>query len=302
MKKTLAIAFAFGVASAFAQDLTSKKGEPILPEAGDWSIGVDATPFLNYVGNLMNGSNSAPTWNHLNANNTIVGKMFKDEKTAYRGILRIGLNSWTDIQKVAQPTSSTINYPNLPPMVEDKAKYSTTFVGLGAGMEMRRGKTRLQGYYGADAMFWMSSAKRTYEYGNALNPTGTPAINVSDSYDWSTDPNFGGNITTDAYGNAARITEWKSGSSIGFGVRGFIGAEYFVFPKISIAGEFGWGIGITTGAKSSTTMESNGFNGSAMQAGTMTIEGGKSGGSFWVDTDRNLFGTGNGSLRLNFHF
>ena len=46
MKKSIAlVAMAFGVSSAFAQDLTSKKGEPILPEAGDWSIGIDAAPF-----------------------------------------------------------------------------------------------------------------------------------------------------------------------------------------------------------------------------------------------------------------
>jgi hypothetical protein len=42
MKKSIAlVALAFGVTSAFAQDLTSKKGEPILPEADDWSVGID---------------------------------------------------------------------------------------------------------------------------------------------------------------------------------------------------------------------------------------------------------------------
>lgn len=34
------------IRSFYAQDLTSKKGEPILPEAKDWAISVDATPFL----------------------------------------------------------------------------------------------------------------------------------------------------------------------------------------------------------------------------------------------------------------
>jgi len=33
-KSVLGLALAFGVSSAFAQDLTSKKGEPILPEVG----------------------------------------------------------------------------------------------------------------------------------------------------------------------------------------------------------------------------------------------------------------------------
>ena len=66
MKKSITIlAFAFGITGAFAQDLTSKKGEPILPEAGDWAIGIDATPFLNYAGNFFGKTtnNNAPTFN-----------------------------------------------------------------------------------------------------------------------------------------------------------------------------------------------------------------------------------------------
>ena len=65
-KSVLALAMAFGVSSAFAQDLTSKKGEPILPEAGDWAISASANPFLNYIGMLGSASNSAPQFNFLN--------------------------------------------------------------------------------------------------------------------------------------------------------------------------------------------------------------------------------------------
>ena len=35
-----------------AQDLTSNKGEDYLPQAGEWSIGFDATSTLNYIGNF----------------------------------------------------------------------------------------------------------------------------------------------------------------------------------------------------------------------------------------------------------
>src|SRR5437773_1804179 len=96
-KSVLALALAFGVTTAFAQDLTSKKGEPILPEAGDWGLGVDATPFINFAGNLFNNSvtNNAPSWNFLTNNQTIAGKYFTDEKTAYRGAIRLGFGSTT---------------------------------------------------------------------------------------------------------------------------------------------------------------------------------------------------------------
>src|SRR6202008_251000 len=91
MKKSIALlALAFGVTGAFAQDLTSKKGEPILPEAEDWAIGVDANPFLRYVGNFIggNGLNAAPSFTNYGANQTIVAKKFTDAQNAYRVTFR----------------------------------------------------------------------------------------------------------------------------------------------------------------------------------------------------------------------
>lgn len=295
-KSTLLIAaLAFTASAAFAQDLTSKKGENYLPESGDWSIGIDATPVLNYVGNMFNGNtfNAAPTWNFLNANQTIIGKMYTSETSAYRAILRLGMSSASQTAMIADATQTTApTYPNLPTMKEDKFKAGSSFIGLGGGLEWRRGKTRLQGMYGVDGMFWMSSSSQKYEYGNTLS-TGSTPVTVANS------TNFGTNITTDTYGNAARITEWKSGSTIGIGVRGFIGAEYFVLPKLSIGAEFGWGIGFSMTGASSTSTESIG--GAPATVGTQTVEGNKS-SAFSLDTDRNVFGTGNGSLRMNFHF
>ena len=75
MKKSLIFAGLLGVSAISQAQLQSKKGEAYLPEAGDWSIGVDATPFLNYVGNFLSSAgNSAPTQDFLNANQTIIGK------------------------------------------------------------------------------------------------------------------------------------------------------------------------------------------------------------------------------------
>lgn len=293
-KSVLAFALAFGLTSAFAQDLTSKKGEPILPESGDWSIGIDANPFLNYFGNMLNGntSNSAPTWNFLNSNLTLVGKMFTSETTAYRGILRIGMNSTKETAMIGDAAVTTPpTFPSVPAMVEDVHKNSSRFIGLGGGMEWRRGKTRLQGFYGGDLMFWMSGSKDTYEYGNTLSTT--VAVNPG------TTTNFGSNLTTDTYGNNARVLESKAGSTIGLGVRGFIGCEYFILPKISLGAEFGWGIAFSSTGAGSTTHESVGGTGPA--PGEQTLETGKS-SSFSLDLDRNAFGTGNGSLRINFHF
>lgn len=292
-KSALLVALAFGSTMAFAQDLTSKKGEPYLPESGDWSIGIEAGPFLSYVGNMFNGTsgNGAPTWNFLNTNQTIVGKMFTSETMAYRGILRIGFTSNTSRAMVAQEGAGAPTYPALPSMVEDEWKAASHFIGLGGGMEMRRGKTRLQGVMGADAMIWQTGTKNTFTYGNAVTSGATVST-------FTTNFASSGNITTDTYGNAARVEESKPTGQFGFGLRAFLGAEYFIFPKISIAGEFGWGVGITSNAGTDTKIESYGGTG---VRGEQDQTGSKS-GSFWVDVDRNAFGTGNGSLRLNLHF
>lgn len=297
MKKSVLFvaALAFGATSAFAQ-LETKKGEAYLPESGDWSIGIDANPVLNYFGNMIggNGSNVAPSWNFLDGTNQlIVGKMYTSETSAYRALLRIGMNSMSQTEMIGDAAQTTPpTYPALPSMKEDKMKYSSHFVGLGAGIEMRRGKTRLQGYYGGEFMFWLEGSKETYTYGNTLS--NTVFVNSGTTTDFGT-----GNITTDTYGNGARITEWKSGSTFGLGLRGFIGAEYFVLPKISVGGEFGWGLGIMMMGASSTTTESVG--GSGPSVGTQTIESGK-GSMMSLDVDNAAFGGSSASLRLNFHF
>ncbi|MBA4240277.1 MAG: hypothetical protein C0448_06100 [Sphingobacteriaceae bacterium] len=301
MKKSIAVvAMAFGVTSAFAQDLTSKKGEPFLPEAGEYAISVDANPFLNYVGNFFGktNNNTAPTFNFLNNNFVITGKKFKDATNAYRASVRLGFdNTSTKTQTADRAATTAATFPDLPSMVENKHSRSNTNIGISVGIEKRRGKTRLQGVYGAEAGIFMGSNKDKYTYGNELNPTGTPAVVVSAAGDGM---NGNANITTDTYGNAARVTVRKSGTSLSIGVRGFVGAEYFVAPKISIGGEFGWGIGFGMSGKSKTTTESIG--GATPAVGEQTVEGAKS-STFMLDTDNmNTFFGPSGTLRLNLHF
>lgn len=299
MKKGLLFAaLIFGFTTAQAQ-LTNKKGEKYLPEAGDWSFGVDATPFLDYMGNfLSSGGNSAPTQNFLNANQTIIGKYFKTDKMAYRGILRIGSNSQHWNTNIAQHGATAPTYPNLPSVVEDTYKETGFNLGLGGGLEWRRGSTRLQGYYGGDLMLSFSNSGRSYTYGNALNDsTSVSAI----STDWSNETSTPANIVSDTYGNTARVTSVKDGSVFGLTLRGFGGVEYFIVPKISIAGEFGWGLTFASSGASSTEIESVNFTSTTPTIGTQTIDGTKR-GSMSIDTDRNLTGTASGALRINFHF
>ncbi|MFM7054774.1 MAG: hypothetical protein ACKOX7_08535 [Bacteroidota bacterium] len=156
MKKTvLMIACALATTVVSAQDMNSKKGTPILPASGDWSIGIDASSLLDYAGNLMNGSNSAFVFDWQNPG-VITGKMMKDDNTAYRVGVRLGFGSNTEGS--GDTTSGALS----------ETKVSGNDINLSAGLQMYRGQGRLKGYYGAEAGLGLSGAKTTYSYnGNA---------------------------------------------------------------------------------------------------------------------------------------
>lgn len=147
MKKliTSLCAFALTFSVANAQDYT--------PKAGDWSISTDASSVLTYVGNLFNGTADAPTTDFTNEvtedKYAVVGKMFIDDNTAWRGQLNIGM------------TSSN-------PDTTDAASSSFDLV-LGLGKEFRRGGDRLQGYYGYQAMMMLNSASEDDANGDEIS-------------------------------------------------------------------------------------------------------------------------------------
>ena len=312
MTKLIAlVAMAFGVTSAFSQDLTSKKGEPILPEAGDYMIGIDANPFLNYIGKIGSATNVAPSFNFMNGNNMIIGKYFKDAQTAYRVGIRFGIDNQTASKQLADVTVTVpIVYPNQPYMITDKKTHNQTNIGLSVGIEKRKGKTRLQGFYGADFMIWTSSTKDSYTYGQTIDPASTTTkVQNANAYNTS---DFGTNLgTTNPSilfgGTSGRTLSKRTGNGFGFGLRAFIGAEYFILPKISIGGEFGWGLGYMTGGKTTTTAETTGLNASSTNTKNELSHTVKNGGHFVLDTDLNNTTTGSllapsASLRLNLHF
>lgn len=325
MKKTIILsALALGTTGAFAQDLTSKKGEPFLPEAGDWSIGIDATPMFEYLGRIGSAANVAPTWNNYGLRQSITGKYFVDANTAYRATLRIGLANQKNRVAVDEHKATTALTDALASTGDqkfDQMKMSSRNIVLGVGMEKRRGKTRLQGIYGADVFVWGGSVNESYKYGNKLTQTPndplTPFnenLDADGSAQYTTD--FGTNVVNaiPGYANvdAARALKRKTGGNIGLGIRAFIGAEYFIFPKISIGGEFGWGVGYQVNTKNKATWDAEGtstLGGTQVGKEIKTKDAVNNGSGFVLDTDRNAVNSaaynllgGTGTIRLNFHF
>jgi hypothetical protein len=214
---------------AFAQEIKSSKGENYLPEAGDWALGFNANSVFNYIGRAFTSGNNAPTLSSQ-LDGAFVGKKFTSATEAYRVVanLRAGSNSSTDALTGIETTNTGFG------------------LTAGLGKEWRKGKTRLQGFYGADALV-------------SLNTGSEKVVNGSST-----------------------ITKTQ-GLELGLGVNGFVGAEYFIFPKMSLGAQFSYGLQVSVTGKDK------------VESGGTTFE---SGGS----SSFGLSGVSVQSINLNLHF
>ncbi|MBN8652976.1 MAG: hypothetical protein J0L67_16200 [Cytophagales bacterium] len=228
------------------EPLKNKKGVLLLPQTGEWGLGISASPLLQYTGNLLNGNtnNSGAAFNYstnpasIGNNIAVFGKYVKNENTHYRA--RFNASVATVIDKVVLSADVLTPDPEDPAFTEDRrSTNSRTFI-LSAGIEKRRGSTRLQGFYGAEALLGYFGQSAKFEYGNS----------ISADFTSPTSNNFGNNFngfTSD--GDRIRSTSRRTGNSLLIGARGFIGVEYFFAPRISLGGEFGYMISLRSNGK-----------------------------------------------------
>jgi hypothetical protein len=226
MKRISAIVALFLVAfSMNAQDVTTKNGKEILPVAGEIALGVNAAPFVNALMNTFNGNtnNQFATSNKFLSSTAIVGKYMLSDNSAIR--VALGTSTATDVDRRLVFDDASTNPDD---MVTDARTANSSFYKLHLGYEMRRGNSRVQGYYGADLRFQVQGSNTKYSYGN-----GFAQNNVTPTFfdSWGNDRNDG-----------ARLTNTYGTRTLNLGLRGFVGVEYFVAPKISLGTEFGWGM------------------------------------------------------------
>jgi hypothetical protein len=319
------------VACTADDPVLNKKGHPILPKAGDIALGFNAIPAMDLVFNSLRYvsimGNSAPVANNVAAptnqfvqasNNQIVGKYFLEDKAAIR--VRVGFNtlSGTMINQVQDAevmynatlgTAEDIQAASLI-KVDDKLHYSKSNIMITAGYEMRRGYRRLQGYYGGEIGIGGTSARQNVTYGNAFSDV--YAVQYTNNFN-----SFTTNTQLPTSGRTVRNLYTKERGGIRFGLRGFIGIEYFVFAKISIAAEYGWGYSITTrrGAKSTQEVFVNGQSGPTVFQEDVNVDNSEKTKGFSVDNNAgNVFSMNNtlggntalsggaGAITLLFHF
>jgi hypothetical protein len=218
---------AFGVNAQDAEPLVGKKGQPILPEKGDIGLGVNMIPFFNWFGNAFNANSNnmyagSNKFFSIFGNSVIMGKYMLSEKSAVRLSFGFNVGSIHESMYVQDDASN-----NVLDMVLDSRKQDYGDYTLALGYEMRRGKGRIQGYFGADIIIQVRQASGfAYTYGNQF----ADANIVPTSHNWGNNINVNKRTLFDG-----------SNTTFGMGLRGFIGVEYFVAPKFSIGCEFGWG-------------------------------------------------------------
>ena len=242
--------------------------------------------------------------------------MFKDEKTAYRAVISITKGNTyqsAEITKAMAFPNPDLNFGDKIPLVKDTWTRSSTGIVIGGGIEKRKGKGRLQGFYGGEALLsYQATTTDRYTYGNALtqNPTDDqPDVNPGDatySTNWGTN-NLNGVFNQNAGVTSARLLNSKVGESIGLGIRGFIGAEYFFMPKMSIGGEFGWGLALQRNGKTSREWEAEGRIADGSEASSVIYETGRPSTTFSINEQANTNAILNylqpsGVLKLNLHF
>jgi hypothetical protein len=208
--------------------LVSKRGVSILPAKGEIALGIDAWPIFYYLGGIFSNNDATPpsfdagtTFGNLYG---IYGKYMLKSDLAIRAKFRCDFNSNTDIFVVPK---STLTYdPMAPEFVDDQITYNNNIVQIGIGIEKMRGASRVQGKYGAEAVFGYEKFTTKYNYGNSITNEFNRPETFNDIY----------------YNGAERMLNDYVDKGLFLGARGFVGIEFFIGPKISLGGEFGYSL------------------------------------------------------------
>ena len=203
--------------------LTGKLGIPILPKAGDFAIGVDAVPYINFVGSIFSQDGNEI---ELGDENTIYGKYYLDNNTAIRAeIYTSHVNS--TLNNYSVDDAAVYNNFDTTARVDDVLKTKTHGYGIGVGIQKYRGYGRLRGTYGGQVSYYRTNSSSEYTWGNDMTD-----INAT-----PTSTNWNNNRLP--YNPDSRRLKTNGSASNSVGITALAGVEYFLLPKICIGGEVG---------------------------------------------------------------
>lgn len=286
----------FAVGAATAQE-SAKTVE--YPSAGSFGVGIEASPILDFVGNMFNGTadqESSSRWDK--GDYTIHGRYFLTDNSAVRVHLRFNPNENKKVTtKFVQDDAAKALNPLSNDKVEDKMVEWKSDWRIAAGYQMFRGNGPLKGFYGGDVFYRYQKESTNYYYGNTMN-----SANIA-----PTTTNF---VT----GTAANLSErvqnnYKSGVH-SLGLIGFTGAEYYFMSNACV----GFEVGVILQGSISTRGREISEKISGGERITTENESAPSGNFFHFGTNAGkknlgnpngnggLAGTGFGNFYIMFHF
>ena len=248
------------------------------PQIGDLGISVDIlTPVMTYVGNMFNNNTnntfpsvfSSPSYN---GDISISGKYFIYEDFALRASFSVDNSNITSSKYVRNDVAYIENTASIA-QVTDECTQSSKNMYMSLGAEIRRGYSRLQGFFGAQLIGGYECQNTSYSYGNDIT-----ANNNMPTQGYSSTPTY--NI-----GNNSRLLETNvsGGKDFLIGLGGFVGVEYFILPKMAIGGEVALSVLLVYGGQQSEKSER--FN---------NVDG-------LLEQNTRLFSEGTNSTTLNTH-
>ena len=208
-----------------------KKDKQLLPQQGDWAIGVDAVPLLRTLGTVFWGGNNPMgfrgtpyfTGGNTYPNVSIMAKYMAKSNCAIR--VNLGVNIQSDVvqDQVRDDAAYSIDN-NTVAKVSDQIRYNAYGLSLGIGAEYRHGTKRVVGIFGGDLLVGYYGGSIKTSYGNIMTEDNThPTTNQ---------PYF---ITT--VSDEARALFQKNNGAISVGAQLTAGLEVFVAPKIALGGQ-----------------------------------------------------------------
>lgn len=206
-----------------ADACSSRRGIYLLPEYDDFALGIDVSLFLNYLGGFLSGSGRAEP--NIFKQTTIYGKYFIADDRAVRAKIMLDMQNTAHKNTVPDDYEMINNPLNDNATVIDIHHISSFDIGLNLGYELRRGKGRVQGFYGGEVGLGFKTAKGKFDWANPITEANqSPSSSVG--------------VFPDAGTRGERTTKINPGKVFKAGVGGFAGVEYFFAPQMSLGCEF----------------------------------------------------------------
>ena len=209
-----------GQLSLRAQTVT----EDYLPQAGNYALGVDATPFFNYIGNMFNGTNTAPGNNNTLdlSSSAIYGKYYIKDKMAVRATLAISGVHHKDEAYVRDDAAFYSDPLSNKELIDTRSNTNNAYFSSFA-IQKFIGESRLRGFMGMQILFGYQSITDKNSYANPMSDL-NPMPSIAPTLSGYTAAN-------------ERPLEVKSMNSSRIGTGVIVGIEYFIYPQLCIGGE-----------------------------------------------------------------